>query len=192
MHSRKSIFYRGIVFIVSIFAMAIFSQIDIKAASDCKMTLADNNAYLTFGGSNSNWSDSELGYSGTCTTEERNSYKKKGVYVNNSGTNVDGFVPSDYGPGHYTIEYRYEFNSKEYSEYRYVRILDANFDTSKNYNLGAFNSFDVDDDNNIDAQIVSAFYDSDSKNVINFVVSNKATYVVITNLVGKELKYNTT
>lgn len=185
MHSRKSIFYRGIVFIASIFAMAIFSQVNIKAASDCKMILADNNAYLTFGGSNSNWSDSELAYSGTCTSEERGTYKKEGVYVN--GSQVSSFVPSNYGPGHYTIEYKYELLSQKHSTYRYVRILDANFDTSKNYNLGAFNAFTADADDNVNAQIVNAFYDSDSKNIVNFIVSNDATYVVVTNLVGKEL-----
>ncbi len=185
MHSRKSIFYRGIVFIVALFAMAIFSTIGVKAEETCKVALADNATYLTFGGGNSNWFDLELKIDDSCTSEERATYSKLGVYVN--GSQVHSFYPSDYGAGHYTVEYRYKFLGAEESIYRYVRVLDSNFDTSKNYSLGVFNAFPMDENDKVDAQVVNAFYDSDSQNVINFVVSNKSTYVVLTNLVGKEL-----
>jgi hypothetical protein len=183
MHSRKSIFYRGIVFIASIFAMAIFSQFNVKAEV-CEIKLQDESPYLTFGGSNSNWSDSGLEQASICTSEERATYQMLGTYVN--GSQIDRFVPSNYGAGYYTIEYRYRFLGAEHSLYRYVRILDANFDTSKNYTLGAFNAFEKVDDK-IDAQVVNAFYDSSTKNIVNFVMNNGKTYVVVTNLVGKEL-----
>ena len=164
MHSRKSIFYRGIVFIASIFAMAIFSQFNVKAEV-CEIKLQDESPYLTFGGSNSNWSDSGLEQASICTSEERATYQMLGTYVN--GSQIDRFVPSNYGAGYYTIEYRYRFLGAEHSLYRYVRILDANFDTSKNYTLGAFNAFEKVDDK-IDAQVVNAFYDSSTKNIVNF------------------------
>ena len=177
MHSRKSIFYRGIVFIVSIFAMAIFTQVNVKAESLCDVILTDNNPYLTFGGSNSNWSDSGIKYSGPCSSDEIGSFETLGTYVN--GNQVERFVPANYGSGYYTIEYKYKFSGENKSLFRYVRILDASFDTSKNYSLGAFKVFTADANSKVDAQIVNAFYDSNSKRIVNFVVNNKATFVIV-------------
>jgi hypothetical protein len=179
MHSRKSIFKRGIVFILAIFAMAIFSQFKVGAA--CDVSIADGVDYLTLAGSNSRWSDSMLKVSDDCA----DAITKIDVLVN--GKSAAGFVPQNYTEGQYTVEYRYTFQGETKSLYRYVRILNSSFDTSKNYTLGSFDVFEPGEDDKTDTQIVNAFYDSTNRHVINFIVSNKSTHVAITNLAGKEL-----
>ena len=57
MHSRKSIFSKGIVFILSFFAMAIFSFVKVEAA-ECEVSFKDGNQYLVIGGNN--WEDKEV------------------------------------------------------------------------------------------------------------------------------------
>ena len=179
MHSRKSIFKRGIAFVMAFFAIAIFSQVKVGAA--CDVTIADNVDYLTLAGSNSKWSDSMLKVSEDCPDAITNI----DVFVN--GKSATGFVPQNYTDGQYTVEYRYTFQGEVKSLYRYVRILNSSFDTSKNYTLGSFDVFEKDENSKTDTQIIDAFYDSTNKHIINFVVSNKSTYVSITSLAGKEL-----
>ena len=183
MHSRKSIFKRGIAFVLAFFAMVIFTQVKVGAA--CEVFLQDGAQYLTLGGSNSKWRDSGLDASAECNAP--NAVVPATVFVN--GKQVDSFTPQNgYTEGQYTIEYKYSFGEYSGSVYRYVRILNANFDTSKNYTLGSFDVFNVDGEGNSDTQIVNAFYDSANGKVINFVVSNGRTHVVFTNLLGKEYK----
>ena len=164
MRSRKSIFKRGIAFITAIFAMAIFTQT--KVGAECDVKLADNMEYLTFSYNRAGWDDDGLSFVGTdCPASQQQTYS---VYVN--GKRVSSFLPQNHEEGHYTVEYRYTLDGKQESLYRYVRILNSNFDTSKNYTLGAFNMEKFEKvDSKIDAQIINAFYDSSNKFIVNFI-----------------------
>ena len=64
MHSRKSIFSKGIVFIISVFAMAIFSFIKVEAA--CEVIFNDDSQYLTIGGKQDEWQDKGIKLSSDC------------------------------------------------------------------------------------------------------------------------------
>ena len=138
MHSRKSIFYKGIVFVASIFAMAIFSFT--KAEAACEVKFSKNDQYVTLAGNLLGWNESNLEMindGGNCSE-----FGIEEVWVNGSKTGLDAFVAQGRDPGHYTVEYKYKYEENSSvvrgSIFRYVQILSAFDDNSENYTLGVF------------------------------------------------------
>ena len=95
MHSRKSIFYKGIVFVASIFAMAIFSFT--KAEAACEVKFSKNDQYVTLAGNLLGWNESNLEMindGGNCSE-----FGIEEVWVNGSKTGLDAFVAQGRDPG---------------------------------------------------------------------------------------------
>ena len=138
MHSRKSIFYKGIVFIASVFAMAIFSFT--KAEATCDVVFSKNDQYVTLAGNLIGWSDSNLEMINT--EDNCSEFGIEEVWVNGEKTGLDTFVAKGRNPGHYTVEYKYKYEENSSvvrgSVFRYVQILSSFDDNSENYTLGVF------------------------------------------------------
>ena len=142
MHSRKSIFYRGIVFVVSFLAAVVFSTLKIDAA--CSVSFKQNNfqettdeQYVILAGDVDEWTDQGLQVSGGCSSPVITK-----MVVNGKTKAGTKFNPSDYGAGHYTIVYEYSYKDNGVditgTIYRYVRILNDNYSLENNYNLSYF------------------------------------------------------
>lgn len=186
MHSRKSIFKKGIVFLASVFAMAVFSFVKVDAA--CEVTFNDGNQYLTIGGDKSSWDDNKLGGCPGITVHS--------IEINGKAEDagVTAFTVDERGAGHYTVGYNYSYSedgsTKTGKIYRYVRILDSSFSTSNNYSLA---TFDFDKASSvIDSFSIGNYY------FANFVVSNGSTHLVVKDALGRnvltnpiEIKYET-
>lgn len=205
MHSRKSIFYKGIVFVASFLAMLFLTSVRAQAA--CSVTFVENSEltdsydeqYVILSGDLSGWQDRRLQVSGGCTNLE---IEKLSV----NGKDLEGtkyFVPSSYDPGHYTIGYHYKYDDNGTSTsgvmYRYLRILNENYSLDNNYTLGVF-------DLSGETSVIESFYMGDNY-FVNFV-ENKVlstvgtetvevitSYVVVKNALGEtvlspvEIKY---
>ena len=180
MHSRKSIINKGIVFIMSIFAMAIFSFTKVGAA-DCEVSFKDEHQYLVIGGNS--WEDSGIVLNEGCSATE---FKVNSITVN-GGEKEDThlFTISSRPAGHYTVGYNYSYldsssNKVEGVVYRYVRLLNSSFDTSSNYTLAQF-------DFNVTSSVIDS-YNINDKYFVNFVATNTSTYVVVKNALGITLE----
>ena len=176
MHSRKSIFSKGIVFILSFFAMVIFSFTKVEAES-CEASFKDGSQYLVIGGNS--WEDTGVKLNDDCVAKE---FKVNSIQVNNeSPVSNSIFTISSRAAGHYTVAYNYSYKDSQGSEksgsiYRYVRILNSSFDTSNNYTLG---TFDIEGK----ASVVDS-YNLNEKYFINFVTNNTSSYIVAKDALG--------
>ena len=142
--------------------MAIFSQVSVGAAScDVGFVIEGegdplSEQYLTFGGNNGGWSGHGITLTGSCSQAQQEEFESTPVRVFVNGSEVpekEFLLPNHKNPGHYTVEYRYKLDGKTSSIYRFVRVLNPEFDTSSNYTLGVFDTFKE----NSDTQIINAF-----------------------------------
>ena len=135
MRFKKSILSRGIIFVMGILAMTIFSFTKVNAT--CEVKFQDEKQYLTLGGDYFKWSDSGIVGNSDCGTLTPETTTINGVEAT--------FTINNMSAGSYTVGYNYTWNNSSTSQsgsgviYRYLRILDSNYSTRNNYTLADFN-----------------------------------------------------